>query len=112
MADSVSRTAGSSSTTKISLLGELSLDILQSHILPEAELSPLATILPSRRHNGAERKPSADMAHHRKVTASGMPCAIIVLRRLYPHPIAETRKIPSGPEVLLRPRTASRSQRH
>jgi hypothetical protein len=36
-------------------------------------------MIPPRRHNGAERMPSSDKAHHRKVTASGMTCAIIVL---------------------------------
>src|SRR5207244_10848809 len=39
----------------------------------------LATIIPPRRHDGAERMPSSDKAHHRKVTASGVACAIIIL---------------------------------
>src|SRR5689334_18908180 len=55
MADSVSPTAGSSSTTKISPRDKPFLDIFQSHIASKAELGHLATTIPSRRHKGAER---------------------------------------------------------
>src|SRR5262249_40655349 len=47
MADRVSRTARSSSTTKISPLDEPSSDIFRSHIVPN--LDRLATMIPSRR---------------------------------------------------------------
>src|SRR5438034_37522 len=37
----------------------------------------LATMIPPRRHDGAERMPSSDKAHHRKVTASGVAEAFV-----------------------------------
>src|SRR6516162_2041991 len=111
MADRVSRTARSSSTTKISPLDEPASVIFPTHIAAKAELDHVATTIPLGATTAPSARPSSDMAHRRKAIASGTACAIVGFDGAYTRTRLQTQEKFRRPGVLPQRQRANRSHR-